>query len=456
LSTRRARALAAIAAGALAACTPVGARPSTGVVVAGRDTVRTTLLAPGVVHVVHRDAAGPWTVHVVDVDLARCACTIAARHAFDGLRGRERTSAMAARRMATGDTAIAGVNATFFDLRTGDAVDDEVIDGEWWRGHAAGRTPGPLGMAGPRAHAAFLADGRVVTGRMAMRARVEAGGASFALDAINPQRRGTLAAALYTDRFGAATPTAGTARDSGTVQLDADDGPPTPARLAAQARRDSLRLAADTVARRVVEVALEPVRAGGRASSGVTRWRVAAPATTGAGGTAIAPGGAVLSVLAGSDGDGALRALARGTVVTLAVTLVDADGRDVGAPLALVGGFGELLARGVDRSALADSLEGTRPSFSAARHPRTAVATHDRGRRVLLVTVDGRNAGGSVGMSLAELARWLRRLGATDAANLDGGGSTTLWLRGTGVANVPSDPTGERTVGNALFVVPRR
>ena len=59
-------------------------------------------------------------------------------------------------------------------------------------------------------------------------------------------------------------------------------------------------------------------------------------------------------------------------------------------------------------------------------------------------------------MSLAELAALLRRLGATDAANLDGGGSTTFWLRGTGVVNTPSDPSGERTVGNALFVVPRR
>jgi exopolysaccharide biosynthesis protein len=58
-------------------------------------------------------------------------------------------------------------------------------------------------------------------------------------------------------------------------------------------------------------------------------------------------------------------------------------------------------------------------------------------------------------MSLVELGRWMGRLGATSAANLDGGGSTTVWVRGAGVVNRPSDPTGERPVGNGLFVVGR-
>jgi exopolysaccharide biosynthesis protein len=47
----------------------------------------------------------------------------------------------------------------------------------------------------------------------------------------------------------------------------------------------------------------------------------------------------------------------------------------------------------------------------------------------------------------------MRSLGARDALNLDGGGSTTMAVRGE-VVSVPSDPAGERPVSNGLFVVP--
>jgi exopolysaccharide biosynthesis protein len=68
-----------------------------------------------------------------------------------------------------------------------------------------------------------------------------------------------------------------------------------------------------------------------------------------------------------------------------------------------------------------------------------------------MFVVDGRRPW-SVGMSLAELGDALLSLGAWDAMNLDGGGSSALWIRGA-VVNYPSDATGERTVGNALFVL---
>ncbi|MDF1505105.1 phosphodiester glycosidase family protein, partial [Roseisolibacter sp. H3M3-2] len=115
-----------------------------------------------------------------------------------------------------------------------------------------------------------------------------------------------------------------------------------------------------------------------------------------------------------------------------------------------MGGWGRLLAAGEDVSARADALEGTFPRFSAARHPRSAVGVSRDGRTVWLVAVDGRSTA-SVGMTFGELAPALRALGAWDAMNLDGGGSTTLVLDGR-VANAPSDPSGERPVGNALVV----
>jgi exopolysaccharide biosynthesis protein len=78
-------------------------------------------------------------------------------------------------------------------------------------------------------------------------------------------------------------------------------------------------------------------------------------------------------------------------------------------------------------------------TFNTARHPRTALAI--KGNKVLLITVDGRNER-SAGMSLYELASVLKWLKAEDGINLDGGGSTTMWVNGQedgGVVNHPSD-----------------
>jgi hypothetical protein len=92
------------------------------------------------------------------------------------------------------------------------------------------------------------------------------------------------------------------------------------------------------------------------------------------------------------------------------------------------------------------------PAFSERRHPRTAVGRLPDGRVVLLV-VGGRQPYHSVGMTLIETAGLLRQMGVTDALNLDGGGSTTLVVRGV-VINLPSDETGERPVSDVLLVLP--
>jgi exopolysaccharide biosynthesis protein len=81
------------------------------------------------------------------------------------------------------------------------------------------------------------------------------------------------------------------------------------------------------------------------------------------------------------------------------------------------------------------------------RHPRTAIGWN--GRRLFLVVVDGRQPPWSDGMTLDEMTWLFQRLRATDALNLDGGGSSALVLNGR-VVNRPSDREGERAVGNAL------
>lgn len=89
--------------------------------------------------------------------------------------------------------------------------------------------------------------------------------------------------------------------------------------------------------------------------------------------------------------------------------------------------------------------------FVMKRHPRTALGIREDGTW-LIVVVDGRRPTLSVGMTLAELAQLMKSLGCRDALNLDGGGSSTLYLYGQ-VVNVPSDLTGERPVSDAILVL---
>lgn len=124
-------------------------------------------------------------------------------------------------------------------------------------------------------------------------------------------------------------------------------------------------------------------------------------------------------------------------------------------PMEAVGGR-PILAR--DSAIVADVDTEGAVGFAAARHPRTAVGIAANGRRLLLVTVDGRQRPYSDGMTLRELATLMLALGARDAINLDGGGSTTMVVKSPesqslSVVNMPSDASGERAVGNALAIV---
>ena len=67
--------------------------------------------------------------------------------------------------------------------------------------------------------------------------------------------------------------------------------------------------------------------------------------------------------------------------------------------------------------------------------------------------MDGRQAGLSEGFSVAEGAAVMRALGAVSAINLDGGGSTAMSVNGALVSS-PSDATGERSVGDAVVILP--
>lgn len=116
----------------------------------------------------------------------------------------------------------------------------------------------------------------------------------------------------------------------------------------------------------------------------------------------------------------------------------------------IVGGVPQLIDNG--RIRIDWEAEKTTKSFVETRHPRTAVAILKDGK-FLMVTVDGRSES-SGGIGLQDLAEYLLSLGAVDAMNLDGGGSTTMYLDGK-VVNHPSDKDGERRVSDAIIVTPR-
>jgi len=119
----------------------------------------------------------------------------------------------------------------------------------------------------------------------------------------------------------------------------------------------------------------------------------------------------------------------------------------------IVGGAG-LLRRGGRSLRPVDWIpEKMREGFTTDRHPRTMIGVGEKGG-IWLITVDGRNPAVSLGMSFSELQRLAERVGLRDALNLDGGGSTTMVVRGE-VVNHPSDPTGPRRVSDALLVYPR-
>lgn len=88
--------------------------------------------------------------------------------------------------------------------------------------------------------------------------------------------------------------------------------------------------------------------------------------------------------------------------------------------------------------------------FVTNRHPRTCLCTDKES--VVFITIDGRNITAE-GMSLNEVQQYLLKIGCIDAINLDGGGSTTMWIKDKGVVNYPSDKSGERPVANSLIVI---
>jgi len=364
-------------------------------------------LAPGVSYSQFTDPRGPWAFNVVHVDLRRAKIEIRNVRAFDALRGRERVSDMVRRVNTTGVRVLAAVNADFFNLESGENENNQVIDGEWWKGLKVTDSPYDTW---DNAHAQFGIDAarRPLIDRFILDGKAWDRGVMTPIITVNFNPSGKPeGTALYTSRFGAATP------------------------------RDTTRRTAEA-----------KLIAGGK--RGDTLIFVRRGAVSLSSGSNIPAGGAVLAAYGSGLRGEEVQKMGDGDTVKILLATLPRIPRSA-APAMIIGGWPRILRDGENVAGESATTEGTLSRNAEARHPRTAVGFSRDSSTLILLTVDGRSEN-SGGMTLVELANVMRELGAWQAMNFDGGGSTTMVVDGK-VVNHPSDKEGERTVGNALVVV---
>lgn len=349
---------------------------------------RTPGLAPGVDHSVVRDPSGPWTAHIATVDLA-AASTPETVLANNRLQGLDAVSTMT--RQAG---AVLGINGDYA-LSSGRPVHLFANDGR------LAQTPQLLGRA-------LTLDAAGSGARM--------GFPDLAVDITTASATSTVTMAV--PRVNSGGP------DGDGLAMFTSDGalievPPNNACYAG----------------------LAPAGARAMTAEGAVRTPLSVTGTRCGGDRPVVPSvGGILTANSYHANESFIRGLARGQAVDLTTRL--------GSPGAIdaIGGNPMLVSSGQ----IADG-DVTGDGAFFGRQPRTAVGvTADR--RLLLVVVDGRQSGYSVGMTLRELAQLMMDLGAVEAVNLDGGGSSEMVVNGL-VANRPSDG-GERLVSSALVVLP--
>lgn len=359
-------------------------------------------VAPGVLHFTITDPGlldppAPISVQLLRLDLAQVDLTT--ELALGDRQGRATVLSAARRRQA-----IAAVNAGYFLLNNGDPVGPLRIDGELVSDGSQGRAAAAMINNGRGGKPTWIFDRASVS----ITAVLERGG-SIAVDGVDTTRA-VGALMLYTPRYGPHSDTAPTG----------------------------------------IEWSLEPQAApAGAAGSGF----VVKARRVHEGKTPIPRNGLVLSY-GGQAPPAPLDGLSAGDKLTIRETWKPGSGQGADrwrAATDVVSGAGLLRRGGAD-------VRDWEPEHLAnaflARNPRTMFGI-DKDGYAWLVTVDGRQPDTSAGMTLRELQRLAKRLGLTDALNLDGGGSTTMVIAGN-VVNQPSDPTGARTVSDVLLVMPRR
>ena len=161
----------------------------------------------------------------------------------------------------------------------------------------------------------------------------------------------------------------------------------------------------------------------------------------GSGNAPVYPGG--FTLVANGTAKNWLNRVQRGERASLKIQAIGWEGYT-----SALGGGPRLLNNG--QLQVTDLRENFRADVRVGLGPRTAMGIDKEGRYIIVV-VDGRQKFYSTGLTLTELAYTMQQLGAVDALNLDGGGSTAMVVASR-VVNRPSDGV-ERNVSNALLVM---
>ncbi len=344
--------------------------------------------------------SGPWRINVLEVDLSQPGIVVRGVRANDSSMSREKVSSMVARYTGPG-RAIAGINADFFNVRTGESENNVVIEGSISKGITITDSPHETF---DNVHYQFGVDysNRPLMERFIVAATLHAPGRRpVQLEGINawPDSNSLV---LYTRDYGSATPP------------DTMGRRPTLVPLVLESKRDGAMIF--TVAGNAAEGGSLPLEGGGvLAASGSMREE--------------------------------LRSIGRrGGRIRVTARIVPARSK----PRTIVGGWPAVVMNGRSIAEHAGILEGTFPRFEGS-NPRSAVGFSKDSSTLYLITVDGRRAT-DAGMTLVELAQAMLKLGVHNGMNFDGGGSTAMVVEGK-LVNRPSDPTGERAVGSGLLVI---
>jgi len=350
---------------------------------------------PGVSHFNERISRVPWSIHVVKVDRYRKDLSFFAPVATGKILGVSRISDQADSVPADIGRAIAGVNGDFYerDNRTyaGDPRGLQIANGE-------------LVSATSTVCVWFDADGNPHLDDVKGDFEITWPDGRKTSFGLNQERRADMAV-LFTPTYGVSTRAKG-GRD---LILERDgDGPwlPLQAGQSYRAKVREIKPAADTP----IPADAMVLSLGSQLPSGISK---------------IAPG-AVLGI---------------STATT----------PDMKGVKTAIGGGPALIQHGEPFSQKAP-LPGDPGGYSERskyeRHPRSAVGWN--AKQIFLITVDGRQPGLSVGMTLAELAGYMVKQGCTEGMNFDGGVSASMWMSG----EIMNDPCqGERQVANSLLVV---
>ncbi|MGH7595895.1 MAG: prolyl oligopeptidase family serine peptidase [bacterium] len=369
------------------------------------DSAATETIAPGVMRRFMAKAQGPWRINVLEIDLKQAGLEIESARAMDHFLGRETTRSIAARHNDSLRQVIAALNADFFDLKTGEIENNQIIAGEFVKGVKITGSPHDT-FDNIHSQFALSFDGRPFIERFAFNGKVIwRDGSVSDLSGVNTVPDSN-ALVIFNHYYGTAAP------------------------------RDSLRFG-------VTEIELAQLTE--MQDTLIYRVQKKFPQS---GGAAIPRTGLILAGY--HDAQKLLaRKLAIGDTIKMILGLSPSRDRIK----TLAGGWPRIVVDGKNSAAGADSSEGTFPRFSANRHPRSGVGFSADSTKLYLLAVDGRQEA-SAGMSLVEFADLMISLGIYQGLNLDGGGSTTLVINGK-IVNSPSDRSGERAVGNCLLLLLR-